>query len=198
MPRQERQTSYDSLDSRSTYSRPEQDEYDDSAIGDTEDPPASTSDNDIVTPEASSGTVQPPAKNDSDNVKSLFDEINEIRRHIEVKMYHAARIALILERSDDVNDVLLGLEEKLAGTEEQLDFYMAKADRYEGEIQNLMKANKDLVIEKETLEQHQRDMKAKTKDLEKWKESHKNLTNERNDLKEQLEVLRARAKELFN
>jgi SMC interacting uncharacterized protein involved in chromosome segregation len=93
------------------------------------------------------------------------------------------------EAADQENESLV-LEEKLAGLENNLEYHKALVHRYEGDNQRLAEAIRYLKIEKETLTEQNKRLKAKAK-------SARGIETERDTLKEQLEVMKAEAQELF-
>jgi hypothetical protein len=148
---QERQPSYASSDGMSIYSQSEREDGDHSTIGDTENPPAATSDEHLGASETNPEKAQSLS---DDNDPSLEDDLSimlmNLKDEIAEKLVYATNIARSMESQhpEPSNDAKLSdLETKLAETERSRNYEVGRKGLYKDLVKELTNINKSLVAE---------------------------------------------------
>jgi hypothetical protein len=155
MPDQKRQPSYASSDGGSIYSQSEPEDGDHSTIGDTENPPAVTSDDHL---EASETTPEKAQSLFDDDDSSIEDDLSimlmKFKDKIAKKLDYATNRArsMELQHPEPSNDAKSSdLEAKLAETEKSLDYEIDRKGLYKDRVRELTNVIESLVTEKDDL-----------------------------------------------
>jgi hypothetical protein len=151
MPGQERQPSYASSDGRSIYSQSELEDGDHSTIGDTENPPAATSD-ELGALETTSEKEQSLSDDDDSSIEDdLPTMLMNLKDKIAKKLVYAIDRARSMEsqQPEPSNDAKSSdLETKLAEIERSRDYEIRRKGLYKVRVKELTKINESLVKEK--------------------------------------------------
>jgi hypothetical protein len=153
MPGQERQPSYASSDGRSIYSQSELEDGDHSTIGDTENPPAATSD-ELGALETTSEKQQSLSDDDDSSIEDdLPTMLMNLKDKFAKKLVYAIDRARSMEsHPEPSNDAESSdLETKLAEIERSRDYEIDRKGLYKVRVKELTKINESLVKEKNDL-----------------------------------------------